>query len=779
VTKKLLILSFGILAVLAMVLSPGAIGDKKVVPRKQIAAPGDIPSRAPSSRACTTLAYCVNEYYFWTIPDAYGDDFFNMRFTVPPGEVCTLTYSRIRMYGSEMKGTPDMRIYLWDDDGFGFPGNKLDSVDIPYASLPAGTDWVTADWTTRPVPWVFPGGYNFHVGWTTLQSGPGDPDTLACISDDASGPHSGNGEVRASEYWNGVWGTMLNDWGVDVCFCMESDLCCVEYQPGWVPGDPHKMHYPQLPDWSGWDVEATYPYVLAADWECSKTGPVEDVHFWGSWKGDEIGNILYFVLSIHDDIPAATSPTGYSMPGVTLREWEVWEFDVTPYDPPALEGWYDPFRQIEIPFDHDNFFQYDVYFDETEWFVQDSGVIYWLNISAVVEDTLFRWGWKSSLDLFLDDAVGAEWYVLDWMELYEPSKPPLYNEYWALIDTLGHLDYSYSGGTDYYGDGWYFYPGSEWYNIWFYDHRFTYERYKEIYLYMYLQPYIAGLFSYATVAINYSTDYWSIVGNPIPQPRRPPIPPVGMPEDSAIVRDIVFNAPLYGGEVIEIPIWIEKYNPEWISIDIMGENFGIEWGYVNHNCIPFEEPVSLELAFVITGEPGIPPPPEPHEGDINLHNLDGYIPGPGGPNLIGTQWHEIWHGGSSMSPGLARRLRYSMTLIPSIWSISVMTMPRWSLFMSLSEPGGMRNGRHTHTGGISPAGRTTATAILTTVITLIFTTGIPRKPLRSTLRVLIPTCWRMKSFRFLPIRYPTELICTTFTTGDRHTESLSARGGMS
>ncbi len=88
---------------------------------------------------------------------------------------------------------------------------------------------------------------------------------------------------------------------------------------------------------------------------------------------------------------------------------------------------------------------------------------------------------------------------------------------------------------------------------------------------------------------------------------------------------------------------VDKYNPEWISIDIMGENFGIESGDVYHNCIPFEWPVSLELAFVITGEPGIPPPPEPHEGDINLHNIDGYIPDPTGMHpLLGTEWQELW-----------------------------------------------------------------------------------------------------------------------------------------
>jgi len=110
----------------------------------------------------------------------------------------------------------------------------------------------------------------------------------------------------------------------------------------WEPGDGHKMHYPQLPDEDGWDVYATaglkqYPQVcLADDWRCTETGPVMDIHFWGSWKGGIEGNILAFVIAIADDIPA--DPTGgipYSRPGTTLweRTFEFWGF--VPIDPPS------------------------------------------------------------------------------------------------------------------------------------------------------------------------------------------------------------------------------------------------------------------------------------------------------------------------------------------------------------------------------------------------------------------------------------------------------------
>ena len=53
----------------------------------------------------------------------------------------------------------------------------------------------------------------------------------------------------------------------------------------WIEGDPHKMHWPQLPDPNGLDVMATEPFVLADDFECAETGYIKDIHFWGSWFG--------------------------------------------------------------------------------------------------------------------------------------------------------------------------------------------------------------------------------------------------------------------------------------------------------------------------------------------------------------------------------------------------------------------------------------------------------------------------------------------------------------
>ena len=184
--------------------------------------------------------------YGWTIPDAYGDDLFNMRFTSDAGYDCTLKVAHLLMYGgafssgaNAMTGDPDMRVYLWDDDGFGFPGNKLDSVTIPWSTISAefttqgAIFWLSADFAASN--WVFSDGAEYHYGWTTLQNSADD--TLCIFSDPADGPYAG--EERASENWNGAWGTMLNDWGIDVSFFILSERCCSE-----IPySDCHSLNY--------------------------------------------------------------------------------------------------------------------------------------------------------------------------------------------------------------------------------------------------------------------------------------------------------------------------------------------------------------------------------------------------------------------------------------------------------------------------------------------------------------------------------------------------------
>jgi len=196
----------------------------------------------------------------------------------------------------------------------------------------------------------------------------------------------------------------------------------------WNSGDDHKMHFPQLPDPLGWGVDATYVEgvfprnCLADDWMCSESGPMTDIHFWGSWSNDTVGNLLAFTISIAADIPANPPSIPYSRPGVTLWERTFYptEWVVSgPWD--GLQGWYDPGEGFYVPDDHVLYWQYNIENIESP-FIQEEGTIYWLSISAIVhaDSPQQRWGWKSSLNHWNDDAVHRYWYELDWVELYEP-----------------------------------------------------------------------------------------------------------------------------------------------------------------------------------------------------------------------------------------------------------------------------------------------------------------------------------------------------------------------
>lgn len=187
----------------------------------------------------------------------------------------------------------------------------------------------------------------------------------------------------------------------------------------WNPGDPHKMHFPQLPDPLGWDVNMTFPKVLADDWRCSETGPVTDVHFWASFRHDQPVPITGIHVSIHDDVPA--TPTSFSHPGALLwaRDFSPTMFTIRPYGT-GEQGWYDPNTGFFERPDHFAFFQVNIT-DILDPFIQELGKIYWLDLSIMTpEGDPRQVGWKTSRDHFNDDAVWGDFPVPEWSELRDP-----------------------------------------------------------------------------------------------------------------------------------------------------------------------------------------------------------------------------------------------------------------------------------------------------------------------------------------------------------------------
>jgi hypothetical protein len=200
----------------------------------------------------------------------------------------------------------------------------------------------------------------------------------------------------------------------------------------WDPSQAAK--WVQLPDETelGIDVNASYDFILADDFECIDHGPIIEIHIWGSWMNDvlpfEHPDSVMFTLSFHKDIPDSESGTGYSMPGEVLwyRDFRPGEFTSRIHMQGVPEGWLDPPDGYLYPADY-TIWQYNFYIPEEDAFVQngtpDEPKVYWLDVKATPADPQTLFGWKTSLDHWNDDAVwglGDEPYLGPWYELRYP-----------------------------------------------------------------------------------------------------------------------------------------------------------------------------------------------------------------------------------------------------------------------------------------------------------------------------------------------------------------------
>ncbi len=179
---------------------------------------------------------------------------------------------------------------------------------------------------------------------------------------------------------------------------------------------------------------------------------------------------------------------------------------------------------------------------------------------------------------------------------------PKVDQFWVAFDESGMIIPQESSGTidDPFEDGtWYFYEnyGDPWWNIWFYDHPFTVENYKDVYMEFWIYPLIPGIPTDVEIVVNWSTQFW-------PPNGPPPLPPLFPPEDENLVlsrSETIFlleDAQLdpVEGLFYQMPEYfnIPWYNPEWVSIDIRGSNFQIlppdvipgQWSEIVHWCIP-------------------------------------------------------------------------------------------------------------------------------------------------------------------------------------------------
>jgi hypothetical protein len=143
-----------------------------------------------------------------------------------------------------------------------------------------------------------------------------------------------------------------------------------------------------------------------------------------------------------------------------------------------------------------------------------------------------------------------------------------------------------SGWQDAAGQLWFEYPQGDdpsWWNQWFYNDPYDPDRWKIITLTFTANQLDPGLPAYGEVTINWSTPPWS------PNPDAPPMFDVDTQGVVLVGRLPSQTFSIEGGGTYKfeltdyvLPI---PYNPEWVSIDIRGENFVIT-GDLTHECVP-------------------------------------------------------------------------------------------------------------------------------------------------------------------------------------------------
>jgi hypothetical protein len=339
-------------------------------------------------------------------------------------------------------GNFDWEIIFYEDDGTGlFPGAVYAG---PFLFPNADTDETLIDAGYFSYSVDLPSDVTFTDStkyWLSIQ-GIGDypPQSGWAVHED---PQYLNTCVFKSVYFAYPdWTQSYDVWGYyyDACFQLTDDL------PAWWDED---YKWLQNPDPLGWDVMATnMPFVIADDFECTETGWIKDIHFWGSWFDNFEGVIDAFHLSFHDNV---VGPPSY--PGALLWEKEILIGDVivTPM-PPYLQGWINPWISEVIPDNHEVWYRYDIILDEPDWFYQELGTIYWLDISAFVSGPEL-WGWKTTVDPWNDMATFAIEYPILWLPIEIPEPLDLAFVITGEPEAGPGCEYEICV-DDTYGDGW-------------------------------------------------------------------------------------------------------------------------------------------------------------------------------------------------------------------------------------------------------------------------------------------------------------------------------------
>jgi hypothetical protein len=167
-----------------------------------------------------------------------------------------------------------------------------------------------------------------------------------------------------------------------------------------------------------------------------------------------------------------------------------------------------------------------------------------------------------------------DWYAQAVCGFENPKK----ENFWIEIEENTEINQPASGGgpVDEPGeDGiFYFYqtPENAWYNVWFYDHPLDMTRMKIIRMGFWVKRLNTDIEANISYVVNWSTPDWDPAEPGFPTPmdedyieRSPVNGPV----------EVVFDPESPNGQWIELYYVIPDYNPEWVSVDIWGQNVTI------------------------------------------------------------------------------------------------------------------------------------------------------------------------------------------------------------
>jgi hypothetical protein len=179
--------------------------------------------------------------------------------------------------------------------------------------------------------------------------------------------------------------------------------------------------------------------ILADDFLCTQTGPINKVTLWGSWFHDQYGlkgviNSIH--LSIHSDKPDPDGNMGplFSEPNELLWSRTVSKADIneTLFKDEFYEFWWDPYTMPQAMWPGDTqIWKYDINIPYGGFIQQGDPchpMIYWLDVNVEIDPVLSppgaQFGWKTAKNHWHDDAVRWDDVTQQWFEMrYPPGHP--------------------------------------------------------------------------------------------------------------------------------------------------------------------------------------------------------------------------------------------------------------------------------------------------------------------------------------------------------------------